>query len=560
MAAIVDSRAKELIGQGDHLFGKKTTILTMWQEFADHFYPERADFTVSRTAGQDFAGHLLTSYPILCRRELGGSFSGMLRPTEKDWFKQSVLRDDKLDNQGRAWLEAKTRVQKRAMYDPATQFIRATKEADNDFATFGQAVITTELNNNRDALLYRCRHLRDVAWCENAEGKIDVIHDKHKITARDLGRMFGKKPGASLHRKVIEAQTKNPYQEFNIRRVVMPSEDYDTGTGPNGKRYREPYVSIYVDIDNGHIIEETGSWTKIYTIPRWQTVSGSQYAYSPCTVAGLPDARLIQDMTRVLLEAGEKAVNPPMVAKQDVIRSDISIFAGGVTWTDSDYDERLGESLRPMSNDYSGIPLGIELREDVKKTLAEAFYLNKLNLPPPSSDMTAYEVGQRIQEYIRQALPLFEPMEMDYNGSLCSDTFETLMRAGAFGSVFDMPQSLRGQDVQFAFESPLSEAVDRQKGHTFQETKAMLAEAAALDSGVTNILDIRTTIRDVLNGIGTPAKWMRSEEQVLAIDKRNQEDQDRAQLMATMMAGAKTAEQVGKAGEALKSVQTPVPA
>jgi hypothetical protein len=48
-------------------------------------------------------------------------------------------------------------------------------------------------------------------------------------------------------------------------------------------------------------------WTGFYRIPRWQTVSGSQYSYSPATVAALPDARLIQAMTFTLLEAGEKA-------------------------------------------------------------------------------------------------------------------------------------------------------------------------------------------------------------------------------------------------------------
>lgn len=558
MAAIVDSRAKDLIGQGDHLFTKKLPVLGMWQEFADNFYPERADFTLSRSLGADFAGHLMTSYPILCRRELGSSFSGMLRPTEKEWFKQSIMREDKIDNAGRAWLEAKTKVQKRAMYDPITQFVRATKEADNDFATFGQAVITSELNNKRSGMLYRCRHLRDVAWCENSESKIDVVHDKHKMTARDLTRTFKGKPGATLHWKVIDAMAKNPYQEFDIRRIVMPSEDYDTGSGPDGKRYLEPYVSIYVDVENGHVIEESGQWTMIYSIPRWQTVSGSQYAYSPCTVAALPDARLIQDMTRVLLEAGEKAVNPPMIAMQDKVRSDISIYAGGVTWTDSDHDFRQGDPLRPMANDYNGIPLGIELREDVKKSMMQAFYLNKLNMPAPGPNMTAYEVGQRIQEYIRQALPLFEPMENDYNGSICMNTFETLMRAGTFGSVYDMPQSLRGQDPQFRFESPLHEAIDRQKGHTFMEAKAMLAEAAALDTGVAAMVDIRETIRDVLEGIGTPAKWMRSKEQMAEIDRQAAEQQSQQQLLASMMQGAEVAEQVGKAGESLKSVQQPV--
>jgi hypothetical protein len=59
--------------------------------------------------------------------------------------------------------------------------------------------------------------------------------------------------------------------------------------------------------------DEPASWSLIYVIPRWQTVSGSQYAYSPATVAALPDARLIQAMTLTFFEAGEKATNPPMV-------------------------------------------------------------------------------------------------------------------------------------------------------------------------------------------------------------------------------------------------------
>lgn len=549
----VDTRAKDLIAQGDYLFTKKLPVLQLWQEIADHFYPERADFTVTRSLGTDFAANLSTSYPILCRRELGSSFSGMLRPTEKDWNRVSVFRKDKLDQAGKQWLEAKTKVQKRAMYDPAANFVRATREADNDFAAFGQCVITCELNAARDALIYRCRHLRDVAWCENAEGKIDTIHDKHKMTARDIVRTFGRKPGASVHQKITEAMAKNPYQEFNVRRIVIANEDHDPD-----KANSMPFISFYIDVENQHIMEETPSWTKIYTIARWQTVSGSQYALSPCTVAALPDARLIQDMTRVLLEAGEKAVNPPMTAMQDKIRSDISIYAGGVTWTDGDHDARMGAALQTLPIDHSGIPLGIELREDIKAQIRDAFYLNKLNMPQAVQGMTAYEIGQRVQEYIRQALPLFEPMETDYNGSLCMDTFITLEKAGTFGSVFDMPQSLRGQNIQFEFESPLHDAVDRQLGHTFQEAKAMLAEAMALDQGVVGMVDVRVAIREVLEGVGTPASWIRSAEAMDAIDQKNAAKQSQQEMLSTMMQGGQVAEQVGKAGEALKSVQQPV--
>ena len=66
----MDSRAKELIAQGDNLFTKKQPLLSLWQEINDNFYPERADYTLTRTLGMSFADNLVTSYPILARREL----------------------------------------------------------------------------------------------------------------------------------------------------------------------------------------------------------------------------------------------------------------------------------------------------------------------------------------------------------------------------------------------------------------------------------------------------------------------------------------------------------
>ncbi len=549
----MDSRAKHLIKLGDHLFSKRSPLLSLWQEINDNFYPERADYTVSRGFGTDFAGHLTTSYPLLARRELGSLISTMLRPSDKDWFHVSVFRDDRLDNQGMRWLEWASKIQKRAMYDRAAKLIRATKEGDNDFVTIGQCIISGELNIRQNALLYRCWHPRDVVWCENGEGAIDTVHRNWKPTAREAADYFGKD---KLHPKMAErldlSAGRDPYQTGLFRHIVMPAENYDTGSGPNGKRYNSKYVSIYIDVENEHIIREEPSSHLIYVIPRWQTVSGSQYAYSPCTVAALPDARLIQAMTLVLLEAGEKAVNPPMLATHDVIRSDINIYAGGVTWIERDYDERMGEAMRPMIQDTSGLPFGLDMRADIRQTIMEAFYLNKISLPPASGkEMTAYEIGQRVQEYVRNALPLFEPMEMDYNGALCEHTFQILWDAGAFGSRYDLPQSLRGQDVVFKFESPLHDTIEKQKGHTFLEAKAMLAQAAELDPSAGAMMDASQALRDVLKGLGVPSQWVKSESDMEEQAAMLAQEAQAQRMLAQASAGAEVAEKAGKAAQAM---------
>lgn len=543
----MDTRAKELIKQGDNLFDKRITLLSFWQEVADNFYPERADFTTTRIIGEEFADAITTSYPLIARRDLGNTLSSMLRPASESWFSLAVDDEELMENTTvRATLEAMQKLQRRAMYDRRAQFVRATKEGDHDFAIFGQCVILPQLSRNADSLLYQSFHLRDVAWAEGYNGTVDTVHRKWKPEYKTLQQLFGDK----VHRKIAEKAEKNPHDTCEIRHCVVPS-DYYAGA----KKFKSPYVSIYYDVENCHIMEEMPAYNEMYVIPRWQTVSGSQYAYSPAAVAALPDARLIQAMTLSLLEAGEKATNPPMIAVQEAIRSDVSLRAGGVTWVDAMYDERLGEVLRPLSQNFTGIPIGLDMTQDIRQMIHEAFFLNKIALPP-TAGMTAFETGQRIQEYIRAAMPLFEPMEQEYNGALCDKTFQLLNRAGAFRHIFQgMPQELSGKNIDFKFTSPLQESADRKKGQTFLESKALLADAATLDPDSVQMIDIRKALRDALHGVGTPAKWLRDEQQMAALDEAKAEQQQQQQLLQTLSSGAEVAGKLTDAGKTLAETQ-----
>ena len=555
--------AKELNDQATMLFGKRASLLSLWQEQANNFYPERADFTYQRSLGTDFAADLMSSYPVVVRRELQDQITTMLRPTAKPWFHTATVDVRREDNDAKRWLQWADSTMRRAMYDRKTMFTRATKEGDGDFSCFGQTVISIRLNKFANALLYRCHHLRDCVWMESDDGHIMFVARKWKPGARDLYRMFGDK----CHREVIGwATTQNkPYEEIDCMHMVVESDMYSgpidtyerdavTGTaGPTrreisqGEREKYPWVHVTYDVGHETILEARCTHNKEYIIPRWQTVSGSQYAFSPATVAGLPEARLIQAMAYTLLEAGEKVTNPPMIATVDVVRSDMAIYAGGTTWVDRDYDERMGDALRPMNIDAKGMPLGLEMVQDSRQMLAQCFYLNKLSLPVRRPEMTAFEVGQYVAQYIRDAMPIFEPMEQSYNGDLCEVTFDVLRRGGAFGNPADMPPSLQGAELQFRFESPLHDAIEQQKGTKFVEMKGLIAEAVAMDQSAAALPDVKVALRDALMGIGVEAKWLRTE-----VTVQNIEDQQKAAAaaeatLAAMQQGSEVAKNLGAA-------------
>lgn len=547
-------RVQDLIQQGDRLFSKRGSLHTLWQSIADNFYPERADFTRKRVEGDEFASHLMTGAPVLARRDLANSLSSILRPITQPWFFARTDNDDiNEDATALKWLDAASDRMRRIMYNPKAQFVRATKQGDNDFSAFGQCVISVDRNKAMDGLLYRAWHLRDVAWCENSELEIDTIHRKWKLDARSMVELFPK----TVHDTVRKSVEKEPYKEYNCRHIVMPSHVYDLPDDMDRKR-KLPFISIVVDVDNQTILEEVPVLSIGYVIPRWVTVSGSQYAYSPASTIALPDARMLQAIGLTLLEAGQKAVDPPMIAKGEAIAGAVNTFAGGTTWVEADYDENSGDALRILpGSDKHQFQFGLDREAKIHEMISEAFYLNQLALPDLKGDMTAFEVQKRVEEYMRRARPLFEPMEAEYNGGLCEMTFDSLLRMGAFGSPLDMPPILANQNVRFQFESPLAAAADRAKASAFNSASQLLATAMEIDPTVKRDLDVDKAFRDALSAVGVPSKWIRPEEESnqLKAQDRDAAAKQAAVENATSLIhnGAAAAEQVGAAKQSLQA-------
>ena len=158
--------------------------MSVCQSICDNFYPEREGFTAPRNLGDEFAEHLLTSYPVLMRRELGNIISAMLRPAGKQWIHVTTDDEDRQSNADKRWLQYATGVQTRAMYDPLARMVESTKQGDHDYVSFGQCVLTAELNPHANTLLHRSWHFKDVAWMDGYDGKPEVIHYQWKLPFR----------------------------------------------------------------------------------------------------------------------------------------------------------------------------------------------------------------------------------------------------------------------------------------------------------------------------------------------------------------------------------------
>lgn len=518
-----DNNARELSRRETKLFAAKGPLDSLNQELALNFYPERADFTVERSRGSEFALDVFDSEPMRCRRDLGNARASMLRPRGQQWFKVR-LPDPKLNEKPEVarrldWINARARS---LIYQARAGFVRAAKQADQDVVTFGGGVISAEAAELRDGgkrLKVSNWHLRDCAWLDDADGSgQDFLARRFKASARHIKQKF---PDAPLHDNIKNALEKEPDTEFKLCHVMMLADEYTYQQKP-ARNAR--YVSVYYDSDHEMLLRERPSDRFRYVVEKWGELTGSQYPYSPAAMTALPDARGIQTMALVLLEAGEKSLDPPLRATREAIKSDIDQGAGGITWVDGQYDEKTGPAISRLFPTDPNPPIGIDLIERTTQALRDTWYLTKLTLPQQAK--TAYETAQLVEEFIRANIPLFEPWEAAVEMVL-DEMLAVLIEIGEMGSVKEWGPDFARATLEWDFANPLQDAVERNKVNQAEQILGIAAGIEKLKPGTGGRnIDLDKMERDVTAATGAPADWQLDPKVVAAQQAAQQQSGD----------------------------------
>lgn len=541
----MDSRAKELVSIGDKLFAKKQQWDSLCQEISEFIYPMRGDFTQSFTLGDDFSADLMDSFQVQARETLGNTIGALLRQGE--WFAVKTGLDEVDEDPANArWLEYATNHFRRLVYDRRANFVRSTNEADHDWVAFGNPVLSVEESPDRTHFLFRTWHPKECAWMLNQVGKIDHVQRHMPMTARSIKQRW---PKAALHQDIIQAAEKEPSKEFKIRHIVLPFEEIYADDKAKRRQYKDnPFCSLYIDCEHETVLGEGPLPVFNYIIPRWRTVSSFPQGFSPAAINSLPDVRMLQSLARILLEQGEKAVDPPMFGRGDIFRNEINRYAGGLTYVDLEADQKIQDAIH-IEQPSAGLSAGMEMKQDVRNLIAEAFLLNKIMLPPQQK--TAFETQARLEEYRRAILPFTGPIESEYHLPLLDVAFQMAVRNNAF-NIDEMPKALSDKDVTFTFEGPLNTAEGRQNVQAFQESLQIIAGAANIDKTVATLIDWQKATKDAVRGTQAPADWFNDEQtQQDAADQTNTVD-GLAQAAAALKGGADVGKSVADASLALQ--------
>lgn len=538
--------ASRLLERLDRLKSDRRNWDDHFESLARVFLPRRLGFASARVEGDRRREDLYDGTPQQAARNLAAALDGLLKPRAEPWARARVA-DDSLDANDtvRDWL---ARVDDRlfqAIYNPRARFQQATAEVDHDLVVLGTGALFIGEARSLDRLSFASQDLAGLYIMVDADGLANGLFRTRRLSARQAKEFFVERLGGKLGRSAGKAlEDKAPDRKLDYVHAVLPRAEAAATARKSGKAL--PFTSHWIDVADKAILHESGFHEFPFAVPRWDTRSGETYGRSPAMIA-LPDANTLQAQGETILMAGEYATLPPIFAPSDSIVGPAKLRPGRYAFYDLDaaVGQRLAQPIFPMQAG-ANIPIGREMQNDTRDQVWAAFFRNVLNLPNAGPQMTATEVMQRREEFVRIIGPVFGRLEADYLAPIVERIFGIMFRAGAFGAV---PDELAGADIRFEFRSPI-ERIRRQieaaAALKSVEEIGLVAQATG-DPAVLDFIDRDKVAKmiETANGVDI----LRGEREVAELrQSRAQAEQAAAQAADTERALAVGADVLSKAG------------
>jgi len=534
--AEADPRAVILLRRLSKLEQQRSTWESHWQELADYMRPRKADIVItSETPGRKRTEQIFDGTAVRAAEMLSASLHGMLTNMSTSWFSLRY-RDPQLqlDDEAREWLLSAEDAMYTAFH--RSNFQEQIQELYDDLVVFGTATMMIEpddVNNFR----FSTRHIAEIYVAENAQGRIDTVYRKFKMTARAAIDQFGE---AEVSDRIKHTEQRDPYEMVDIVHVVQPRSDRDPA---KINRTNKPFASFYLDREDNQVLSESGYDEFPYVCPRWLK-SSTELGYGrSCGMTALADTKVLNRMSEVNLRAAQKQTDPPLMVPDDGFMLPIRVVPGGLNFYRSGTRDRL-EPLQIGSN----TPVALNMEEQRRQAVRSAFYVDHLQLAPVPNE-TATAVLQRTETSMRLLGPVLGRLQSELLQPMISRCWSIMSRQEAFPQP---PEFLMGTgDIEIEYVSPLARAQRKGDAQSLVQLMEFMQPLMAIDPGIADYLDMDGMAQHLIKTLSIPATIVRGEQEVLG--KRDERAAQQAQ-QAEMQEAMQMAQAAGKAAPMVKAV------
>ncbi|NJB68524.1 hypothetical protein GGQ74_002197 [Desulfobaculum xiamenense] len=448
-----------------------------------------------------------------------GMLSGACSPSQR-WFALALDDADLADRPAvRAWLQDVEDIFYAVLAEGG--FYREQALAYHQSGLFGWQCLYVD-ESPTGGVRFRALPLSEVFIAENAQGEVDTVFRRFRMRATDAARRWGADALSEAMRRAL-ADTKRQNEEFTLLHAVFPRPQGSARMPGNCL----PFASYYVELGDAHLVSEGGYDELPYVVARFRRLPGTPYSASPGTEA-LADVKMLNEMKRLILEAGQLAVAPPYLVPDDGFVGRFSFEPRAMNY----YRRAEGNSLAdfgPLS--VGGDPrFSWELMQSTRQDINAAFFVDLFmtirSRVREGAAPTALEVAELASERMFLLGPLLVNQQQENFARLFDRLHRLLLRRGELPPA---PAELDGMRLRAEYVSPLMLAQKEARSQSVLQTYRDAGAMAALAPSVLDNFDHDENLRRIMESRGFPQRGMRSRAAV----RRLREERAQAEAQAT---------------------------
>lgn len=537
-----DSRAIDLFTKQQQLEADRSTWDAHFREIAERVLPRQDEFQQMRAVeGEKRTEKIFDSTALLALDRAASAIDSLVTPATQ-FYHQLEPEDDRLieDHATKVYLEEVNKLLFRARYRPIANFASQAHECYVSLMAFGTLGLFVD-DVLGIGMRYKSIALSELYIAENAAGIVDYVHRKFPLTARQAAQKFGL---ARLPEKIRDAVDKTPFLKFDFLHCVKPNEE----PRPGARDYRGmAWSSYYASFEGKSIVSEGGYRVMPYAVSRHVTAPRETYGRSPAMMV-LPDIKMVNEMEKTTIRAAHKIVDPPLLIYGDGILAAFNARPNALNY--GGVDEQGRQLVHPLKTG-SNLPIVLEMSEQKRKMINDAFYVTLFQILVQNPQMTATEALIRAQEKGQLLAPTVGRQQTEFVGPVIDRELDVLSMADVLPP---MPEKLArsGGGVKVKYTSPLNRLRRAEDGVAIVRTLESIRPIAELKPEVLDTFDEDEMVRELADINGVPARVMRSREvveKIRATRKEAQEAQATADVVDTGMGAA------AKGAKALQLIQ-----
>lgn len=527
------SEVKKLLARAQYRKTLREPVVARRQAVSELMRPLRDDWKEA-IEGRPRGQRRYDGTAVLALDQAGASIYSMLTGIENIWAPLEFEEEwRKTDDDAKDWMNIANRIVF-ASLDPARdQFYNDAPEVILDSIGIGDGVFYSARSPGSKLFHSKAIPWRECCFDIGMFGEVTHFDRWYHEPLWNVSEMFGKD---ALPKRIQKRLEDTPNEKVEILHTVVPNE------GSNRISSVHRFMSVYVLLETSTALSWGGYRDMPYYVSRWGVGSGETYGLGRGIMA-LPDAQILNEMSRTGIVAAQKVAEPPMAAHDELhglVTMDPNFLNYGAI------DDAGNQLVRPIQTG-ANIGITLEMQDQRRQQIKDTFYHAMLSLvgsPTPS----VVEILKNDERRDQSMGPNLARIISEFLSPFIEGRFRELSRAGA---IPPPPPVAAGAKLRVKFVSPLARAHKAQAAQATMQAVRGVAEIAALDPKARHKINGLRAAGRVIEGLSAPDDIMATEEEIAAaLEAENAQAQAAAEL--------ETAERGSRAVESLARAESTV--